>query len=325
MDDSQKRLKYRLIESSSEDPDYPLFELIRGAESSGWMSVRFCTYPQEILIQFLTPVHLKQIQLLSNEKKIASLIEIHCYYPSNSDEMFSNYKQATFEKLGYIRMDTNSKTNYKAREFRKVYVDTYCLYLKLVLQKNYLNKFNVFNQIGLISIDFYGTPIAIKNNELYLKESIKDRNLEVNEDDMDEIAQEKLKILKNQQDEALKIEDYDEAKRIKKIIDKVKLIGKKIFEMEANKKIYVNNEDFDNAKIMKLELERLRSNLKYMNRQLTTILPYQNSTIELNRSISNEETKENKEIENINIDETVNKEKSFINEKQEKEQKDKEL
>ena len=235
-----QKVKYRLMESTTEDPELPLYELVRGAESCGWMSVRFCTYPQEILLQFLTPVNLKQIHILANEKKIPSLIEIYCSYPSDPDGVYKNYKQASFEKLGYIRMDTNSKTNYKAREFRKIFVDTKCLYLKLVLQKNYVNKYNVFNQVGLISIDFYGTPIVLNRNDLYLKESVQERNLVVQEEDLDEIAQEKLKILKSQLDEALKIEDFDEAKKIKKSVDRVRLIGKKIYEMEANKKLYIN-------------------------------------------------------------------------------------
>src|SRR5690242_2134231 len=126
MEESVQKLKYRLIESTTEDSEYPLYELLKGADSSGWVSVRFCTYPQEILIQFLTPVNLRQINILSNEKKIPSLIEIYCYYPSTANEFFNNYKQVSYEKLGYIRMDTNSKTNYKAREFRKIFVDTNC-------------------------------------------------------------------------------------------------------------------------------------------------------------------------------------------------------
>src|SRR4051812_30965853 len=129
MDDqtATQKLKYRLIESTTEDPDSPLYEILRGADSTGWSSVRFCTYPQEIIIQFLTPVNLKQIQILSNEKKIPSLIEFYCYYPASANDLFTTYKSLAFEKLGYIRMDTNSKTNYKAREFRKVYVNSNCL------------------------------------------------------------------------------------------------------------------------------------------------------------------------------------------------------
>jgi centrosomal protein CEP104 len=340
-----QKLKYRLLECTTEDSEFPLYELIRGAESSGWMSVRFCTYPQEILLQFLTPVNLKQIHILCNEKKIPSLIEIYCYHPANPQDVYKNYKQASFEKLGYIRMDTNSKTNYKAREFRKIYVDTTCLYLKLVLQKNYVNKYNVFNQVGLINLDFYGTPILYPKNELYLKESLLEKGTEIRDENLDEISQEKLKILKTQLEEALKVEDFDEAKKIKKSVDRVRLIARKIYELETNKKIYISNEDFDNAKIMKFELDRLKSNLKLMDRQLASLVHSQSMNMNLNRSMgeNNSSAEDNKDVEgnsggsgalnntinyqnqqNFNIDETINKEKSFINENREKERMDRE-
>lgn len=342
-----QKLKYRLLECTTEDSEFPLYELIRGSESSGWMSVRFCTYPQEILLQFLTPVNLKQIHILCNEKKIPSLLEIYYYNPANHQDKNKNFKLASFEKLGYIRMDTNSKTNYKAREFRKIYVDTTCLYLKLVLQKNYVNKYNVFNQVGLINLDFYGTPILYPKNEINIgiKESLREitteKGIEIHDEHLDEISQEKLKILKTHLEEALKIEDFDEAKKIKKNLDKVRLIAKKIYELETNKKIYISNEDFDNAKIMKFELERLKSNLKYMDKQLASLMHSQSMSMNLNRSIgeNNSSLEDNKDPEgsgafnntinyqnpqNFNIDETINKEKSFINENREKERIDRE-
>jgi len=208
MEEVTHKLKYRLIEASSEDPDHPLYELMRGTSSNGWMSVRFCTYPQEIIIQFLTPVNLKQINILSNEKKITSMIEFYSYYPSTSvnggvayPDIFNNYKRVTFQKLGYIRMETNSRTNYKAREFRKVFINTNCIYLKLVLQKNHLNKYNVFNQVGIISIDFLGIPFLMGKSDLYLRESLK--NFDFREEDLDDVSQEKIKILKGQQEEAI--------------------------------------------------------------------------------------------------------------------------
>jgi centrosomal protein CEP104 len=297
MEEVTHKLKYRLIEASSEDPDHPLYELMRGTSSNGWMSVRFCTYPQEIIIQFLTPVNLKQINILSNEKKITSMIEFYSYYPSSSTsggvsypDIYNNYKRVTFQKLGYIRMDTNSRTNYKAREFRKVFINTNCIYLKLVLNKNYVNKYNIFNQVGLISFDFFGIPFNLGKSDLYLKESLKE--FEFRDEDLDDVSQEKIKIFRGQQEEAIKNEDYDEAKRLKISIDKLKHIGRKIFELESQKKVYVNNEDFDNAKIMKFEIDRLKSSLKYVDKNLT-IVPYSNLSMDMNsQSYEGEENKD---------------------------------
>jgi len=55
-ENNSKKLKYRIIEASSEDPEYPVFELLKGMESNGWVSSRFCNYPQEILILSIVTV-----------------------------------------------------------------------------------------------------------------------------------------------------------------------------------------------------------------------------------------------------------------------------
>lgn len=315
MEEPIHKLKFRLIETTSEDFDFPLYELMKGmSESAGWLSSRFCTYPQEILIQFIQPVRLRQLNILINEKKIPSMIEFYYFYPQTSDDYYTNYKKLLFDKVGYVRMDTNSRTNYKARELRKVFIDLPCLYIKLVIHKNYVNKFNIFNQVGIVGLEFFGLALQpiIHNKDFYLKESVKENV--VNDEDLDDLSLEKLRILKQKQEEAIKVEDYDEAKKIKKVIDRTKMIGKKIREYEDNKKIYINNEDFDNAKIMKLEIERLKSNLKYIDKQPGALVPYHNTSLEINKSEFEEnkdnnykeakDLKENKEISiNFNNDE----------------------
>ncbi len=295
-ENNSKKLKYRIIEASSEDPEYPVFELLKGMESNGWVSSRFCNYPQEILIQFLSPVNLKQINILSHEKKISSMIEFFSFFPSTNTDIFLNIKALNYEKLGYVRMDNNSKTNFKAREFRKIYVNSNCLYLKISLQRNYINKFNVFNQVSLISIDFYGEPVNVPKVELLIEENLKTNNL--NEEQMDELAIEKIRILRQSMDEASKIEDFDEAKRIKGNIDKVRMIGKKIFEHEFQKKIAINNEDFDKAKILKMEIDKLKSFIRNIDKQVLNLSPIDNhnkTDIDINIKLKNlydiEETK----------------------------------
>ena len=37
-------------------------------------------------------------------------------------------------------------------------MNTSCVYLKLVFDKNYVNRFNIFNQVMLVSIEFLGRP-----------------------------------------------------------------------------------------------------------------------------------------------------------------------
>lgn len=287
-ENNNKKLKYRIIEASSEDPEYPVFELLKGMDSNGWVSTRFCNFPQEILIQFLSPVNIKQINIVSHEKKISSMIEFFSFFPSNNTDIFLNIKALNYEKLGYVRMDNNSKTNFKAREFRKIYVNSNCLYLKISLQKNYINKFNVFNQVSLISIDFYGEPISVHKVDIMIEENLKSNQL--NEDQLDELALDKIRILRQSMDEASKIEDFDEAKRIKGNIEKVRMIGKKIFNHEFQKRIAINNEDFDKAKILKMEIDKLKSLIRNIDKQVLNLSPidHHNKTdVDINIKLKN--------------------------------------
>lgn len=257
-------LKYRLIDSSSEDPEHPLYELIRGQKGPGWISSRYCQYPQNIIIQFFQPVNIRQINICIHEKNIPSQIKIYGYSPTKPDEIIKNYKQLPYTYAGFIKMDSNTRSNFKLREFRKIYVDIYCLYLKLELGKNYVNRYNMFNQVGLISLDFLGrlTPLS-KNNlqkiQFYINDSVKPEN--VTDDELQGICGDKINELKAQMEENIKLEKYDECKIIKAKLERVKMIGKKIYDLEYQKKIAVNNEDFDTAKELKGMVEKMKINL----------------------------------------------------------------
>ena len=57
------------------------------------------------------------------------------------------------------------ETNYKSREFRKIQINVYNTNrLKLLLYENYQNSFNKFNQVGIVSLEFYGN---IEKKEIY--------------------------------------------------------------------------------------------------------------------------------------------------------------
>ena len=43
------------------------------------------------------------------------------------------------------------------------------------------------------------------------------------------------------------------------MIDKLKVAGSQLLQMEAQKKMAIDNEDFDSAKVLKYEIDRLRS------------------------------------------------------------------
>lgn len=70
---------------------------------------RFCEFPQEVGIAFLDGVvNVEQIQLLSHQSKIATRIEL---FVGTGDDYF----RVPFTRLGYLSLDSNERSQYKAR------------------------------------------------------------------------------------------------------------------------------------------------------------------------------------------------------------------
>ncbi len=199
-------------------------------------------------------------------------------------------------------MDNNIKSNYKAREFRKIFVNSDCSSVKFVLHKNFVNKHNAFNQVGLMYLEFFGEALPEKRRPLFEKpETMPEPVIRI--EDMDEIVQEKIKILKGLQEEAIKTEDFDEAKKLKENIERTILIGRKLLTLEEDKRQAIENQDFDQAKLLKNEIENLKAMIK----------PIEKEEIKENKEDKKEiveikEVQENKELsEKENIEKSQDK------------------
>ena len=53
--------------------------------------------------------------------------------------------QIEFKKLGFLSLDSNERSNFQARELKSVYVDQVTLLLKIVFNKCFVNKYNLYN------------------------------------------------------------------------------------------------------------------------------------------------------------------------------------
>ena len=278
------KLDHKLIESTTEDRDHPLRELLKGLKGVGWFSSRFSQFPQEIYIQFSQPVFLKQINMVIHEKNIPAQIKFYTYYPEKNNEIIDNYHNVRYKYVGFIKMDTNERSQFRARESRKVYVNTKSLFLKIELGQNYRNEFNIFNQVGLMNLDFYGMylpPLGnnLKKNRFILKYATRKDNIEeISDYALEDICGPELKDLKEKMDYNIKIENYLECKNIKAKLDKVRIYGKQIYDLENQKRIAVNNEDFDQAMDLKNLVDKMKTNLK--------TLMHSNSTNNINNDIN---------------------------------------
>ena len=283
------KLDHKLIESTTEDREHPLRELLKGLKGVGWFSSRFSQFPQEIYIQFNQPVFLKQINMVIHEKNIPAQIKFYTYYPEKNNEIIDNYHNVRYKYIGFIKMDTNERSQYRARESRKVYVNTKSLFLKIELGQNYRNEFNIFNQVGLMNLDFYGAylpPLGNnpKKNKFILKHATRKENFEeISDLALENICGQELKDLKEKMDYNIKIENYMECKQIKAKLDKVRIYGKQIYDLENQKRIAVNNEDFDQAMDLKNIVDKMKTNLKTLINSNST---HNMSNIELNNKYS---------------------------------------
>ena len=269
-------LKYRLIGASTEDPENPLYALISGLKNNGWSSVRYCTYPQELLIQLCRPCRLRQINLVFHEYKIPSKIDLYYFFPKTFSDFNLDIDDLIFEKIGYIIPDTNMRSKYQAREFKKIFLNENVYYLKFVFYQNYNNLKNIFNQVSLISIQCFGIDFTANNiNGLYpnikqptdyftkqsLYPQVKKKE-QYNDNMLDEVCVLKIQELKDALNLSIKIENFDQSKKIHDLIQLVRKIGEKINDAKETKNKALEMNDYETCKIAKNNIDSMREKVK---------------------------------------------------------------
>ena len=320
---------------TSQDPFYPLNNLTTRNILYGWQSSRFCTYPQELVVEFYSYVNIKQINILIHEKKIPTVIEfVNCLpknlNPSNPENSSRNHNKNDVyyknKKIGFIRLSPNIDSNYKSRELRKIHVNIFTKRLKLIVHKNYSNSYNIFCQVGIISLNFYGQILTEENkeendklnySELYLEEDIDDIDDNILFEKMDKDTKIKFQQLLNELEEKKKKEEYDKCMIIQNKIEQLKKISFKIYQLENYKNQFSLKNDFENSQKIKNDIDILKQkinnefdNENYNNNSINKFntinheLVLQNNNN--NYTYNNEETifsrriKKNNGIKNIN-------------------------
>ena len=261
----QPILNYSVIGSSSEDEEHPLYSLISQEKNDGWCSSPFCKYPQEILIQLNNPSKLSQINITLHEHKIPSKIDFYYFYPNQKkkEEEKLDYNNIPFIKMGYIIPNSNEKSNFKLREFKKIKINENALYIKLTLHKNFINLENKYNQVSIISIKFFGyelennNPLEYKN--ILISEINKNKMNDYNEDNLDEICITKLKEIKATLDLCIKKEKYDSAKIFRELYQRVKLLGEKMKNLTECKLRCIETNDFAACKKIQNDINRIKN------------------------------------------------------------------
>jgi centrosomal protein CEP104 len=247
--------RFQVIHCSSEDDEYPATELNAHSPSTkGWQSRRYCEYPQEIGFRLDgAETQITQIQVLSHQSKIATKIEI--FVGQGPD-----YHRANFKRLGYLSLDNNERSNYQARELKTVYVDYVGSFVRLLIHRCFVNKYNHFNQVGIVAVNFIGTedpsagakavpiaaPISIgkgsKPTGAPSSSSLHDLSIDLN---LDQDTATKMRLLADAKARAVESEDYRTAKQIKVVEGELKALGAQLAQLDIAKRQAVASEDYD--------------------------------------------------------------------------------
>jgi len=285
------KLGYRVIFATSSDNGHHPEELeIRNSiemdseqssamrtKGKGWQSARFCDYPQELVVSLNSVSEVTQIQILSHQAKISSKIEIWIGLDAaNSGKHdYSTYKSIDWKRLGYLSLDKNERSNWKARELKSVYINATANYIRFSIHESHINTINLFNQVGVVALTVLGEKSAMQSDphqkQLNAPSSTSDQRTShrssaipsnprtEDSENIDENTSRKIRELMILKKQAVEQEDYDEAKRCKLCIENLQSAAKQLFVLEREKKQAVEKEDYDAAKHLKLEIERLRA------------------------------------------------------------------
>ncbi|XP_063273105.1 centrosomal protein of 104 kDa isoform X2 [Prinia subflava] len=278
------KIGFTVVSSSGHEDGFSARELMVHAPTvSGWRSPRLCQYPQEIILQLVERCRIRKLQLLAHQYMIASKIEF--YISESLPEYFAPYQSERFQRLGYVPLSDNEKTDFRARELKSVYMDAVGQYLKLIFHKNYVNKYNLYGQVALVAVNIIGDPADYGNDSMSSpsREKLIDHYLGMKSDDpaldgtylgkrdsispLDDLAFDMyqdpevaqiIRRLDEKKREAVRLECYDHAKKLKQAIADLQKVGERLGRYEVEKRYAVEKEDYDLAKKKKEQMDEYR-------------------------------------------------------------------
>ncbi|NXK63252.1 CE104 protein, partial [Sylvietta virens] len=278
------KIGFTVVSSSGHEEGFSARELMVHAPTvNGWRSPRLCQYPQEIILQLVERCRIRKLQLLAHQYMIASKIEF--YISESLPEYFAPYQSERFQRLGYVPLSDNEKTDFRARELKSVYMDAVGQYLKLIFHKNYVNKYNLYGQVALVAVNIIGDPADYGNDSMSSpsREKLIDHYLGIKSDDpaldgtylgkhdsispLDDLAFDMyqdpevaqiIRRLDEKKREAVRLECYDHAKKLKQAIADLQKVGERLGRYEVEKRYAVEKEDYDLAKKKKEQMDEYR-------------------------------------------------------------------
>lgn len=280
------KVTFQVVYSSSSDDNHSEKELeFHSPTSKGWQSSRFCLYPQELVLLLREPTRVRKLQILSHQFLIPSKVEV--LISRAPPGQIPSLLTSQFKRLGYVALSSNESTDFKARELKSIHLDFEGNFIKLVLHKNHVNKYNIYNQVGLIAVNIIGDPLEVPSysqdhDALRSVDSLVQGYMtnssthgliwgKINKPDFiartDDLAFDMyqdpetatlIRKLDDKKREAVQLERYDYAKKLTAVISDLYKIGEKLGRYEVEKKRAVELEDYDLAMEKKRQSDEFR-------------------------------------------------------------------
>ena len=218
---------------------------------------------------------LTQLQVLAHQSKIPCKIEL---FVGVGDPGAYDKPETQFKRLGFMSLDSNERSQYQARELKSVYIDATGRFLKFKVHKCYVNKYNLFNQVGIVAVNVLGAPARVGGAVTARGRQLSDEGqlaplpsrlsvparpspMEDLAFDMnfDQATAQKIRQIHDAKNHAVAVEAYEQAKALKMAEDQLKALGVQLAKLEMQKRQAVQAEEYDQATALKAEIARLRT------------------------------------------------------------------
>ncbi|XP_031611092.1 centrosomal protein of 104 kDa isoform X1 [Oreochromis aureus] len=281
-----RKIGFTVVSSSSHEDNFSAKELMVHAPTiNGWRSSRLCSYPQHITLQLVERSRVRKLQLLAHQYMIPTKVEF--YIGDTLPETSSPGFPGQLRRLGYVSLSDNEKTGFKARELKSVYVDAIGTYLRITFHRNYGNRYNHYNQVGLVAINVLGDALdgnafnTIPSREQLIEHYLNSTQLEAALEStfmgkcesispLDDLAFDMyqdpevahiIRLLDQKKQEMVRQEKYEEAKNLKQAIADLQKVGERLARYDVEKQCAIEKEDYDLAKKKKELMEEYRKSV----------------------------------------------------------------
>jgi centrosomal protein CEP104 len=143
---------------------------------------------------------------------------------------------------------------------KSVYLEIHADLVKLVFHSCHLNDLNVHQQVGIVAINLIGNSVGdLKTAPTSNQAPMTDLAYDVY---IDEFTSKYIHLFTIRKEQAIVDEDYILAKKLKSVLDFLAVEYKEIAKLQISKKRAIENDDFDTAQILKLEIREKRKDIE---------------------------------------------------------------